>query len=423
MPSRSTLLHLTAAAMLFATVQADAATSNVSPSGFLLTHKVEVRTDPATAFEALGQPAKWWNPQHTYSSTSANLTMDLRGGGCFCETWARNSVEHARVVYVSRDRQLRLDGALGPLQSMAVNAILEFTLVQHGLRTTVTMTYRVRGSNDAGLDKIAASVDKVMGDQLQRFAAFLEAPAAGSAASATSLDKTFDSDGTTIRYVEDGRGDVVVLLHDLGLNAEEQWIRTGILPLLAQKHRVVVPDLRGHGKSGKPANYGTEMARDVIRLLDHLGVKRAHLVGYGMGAQVAGYLAATQPERLITLVLSGAVPVISGSPDEDQRMENLVRLAASKPASEASLYATIARSTRELAITNAQLVAIRMPTLGLVGNDDPNVRHFSLIKGMMPAMVRLVSVAEADHATAPREGPFGVAIQYFLGYHPAVLVK
>jgi len=87
-------------------------------------------------------------------------------------------------------------------------------------------------------------------------------------------DKFFDSNGVPIRYVEQGSGDVIVLLHGNG-NTLNAWINAGVLPNLAQDYRVIAFDARGHGKSGKPHEvnaYGREMALDVIRLLDHLGI-------------------------------------------------------------------------------------------------------------------------------------------------------
>src|SRR5262245_20961152 len=76
-------------------------------------------------------------------------------------------------------------------------------------------------------------------------------------------DKYFDSKGVRIRYVDEGTGEPVVLIHGHTSNIEVSWIDTGVLPILAKHHRVVALDLRGHGKSGKPHEpeaYGAEMA-------------------------------------------------------------------------------------------------------------------------------------------------------------------
>lgn len=109
-------------------------------------------------------------------------------------------------------------------------------------------------------------------------------------------DRFFDSNGIRIRYVEEGQGPPVVLIHGYIANADRHWINTGVFANLAKDHRVVALDCRGHGKSDKPIEpeaYGVEMANDIVRLLDHLKSQRAHVVGFSMGAFVAGHLVTT----------------------------------------------------------------------------------------------------------------------------------
>ena len=99
---------------------AGAATTVVSASGFLVTQQQVIRSSPHQIYEALGEVGKWWNPQHTWSGNAANLSLQTQASACFCERWAGNSAEHARVVYAAKDSVLRLQGALGPLQALAV---------------------------------------------------------------------------------------------------------------------------------------------------------------------------------------------------------------------------------------------------------------------------------------------------------------
>src|SRR5262249_4942388 len=80
-------------------------------------------------------------------------------------------------------------------------------------------------------------------------------------------------------------------------------------------HRVIAMDVRGHGKRDKPSdvqNYGTEMVEDAVRLLDHLKIKKAHVVGYSMGAVITGKLLATHPDRLLSATLGGAGVIPEG---------------------------------------------------------------------------------------------------------------
>ena len=169
--TRSRIATFLAAAAI--ALPSSAATSGVSPAGYLVTHRVELAAAPAEAWAALGDIGKWWNGDHTYSGNPANLAMELRAGGCFCERWGDgNSIEHARVIYAARDKALRLEGGLGPLQDMAVSGIMNFTLAVVEGKTVLTFTYRVRGA-EANLDKTAAIVDKVLGEQVARYAEYL----------------------------------------------------------------------------------------------------------------------------------------------------------------------------------------------------------------------------------------------------------
>ena len=159
-----------ALALLAGTAQAEV--SGASPSGFVVTHRLETKATPAEVYAAIGHPEHWWNAAHTYSHDAANLSMSLAAGKCFCETWADGSVEHARVIWAGRDRAVRLSGAFGPLQALAVDAILTITLSTKEDRTVMQMTYRVSSNADAALDKLAAPVDGVLGEQFARLESF-----------------------------------------------------------------------------------------------------------------------------------------------------------------------------------------------------------------------------------------------------------
>jgi len=164
-------LAVCVAGVLAATAHAEV--TSASPTHFLLTHRAEVKATPAQAIEAVGQLPQWWNPSHSYSGQGASLRMGLRAGDCFCEQWGEGaSVEHARVVQVLPGRQVRLEGALGPLQELAVRGVLTFSArAAEGGGTQLVMTYRVAGDAAAGLERLAPVVDRVMAEQFQRWAA------------------------------------------------------------------------------------------------------------------------------------------------------------------------------------------------------------------------------------------------------------
>jgi uncharacterized protein YndB with AHSA1/START domain len=172
---RSVVLALVVNTSMFAAAgPARAATSAVSASGFLVTLQQEVKADPQRVYEALGQVGKWWNPKHTWSGQAANLSLQTQASACFCERWEGGSAEHGRVVYAARDRVLRIQGALGPLQALAVNAVLTFTLEPQGTGTLLQLTYRVSGNEAAGLSDLAGPVDGVIAEQVRRLTGYVE---------------------------------------------------------------------------------------------------------------------------------------------------------------------------------------------------------------------------------------------------------
>ncbi|RMD61841.1 ATPase, partial [Candidatus Parcubacteria bacterium] len=139
-------------------------------------HGVIISAPPATVYEALVKHvAQWWNPQHTFSGDSKNLSIDARPGGCFCERLPNGGgLEHLRVIYVAPGEILRMSGALGPLQASGVVGSLTWKLTSAPGGTSVELSYAVGGFMEGGLDGIAPAVNDVLEDQLQRFKLFVE---------------------------------------------------------------------------------------------------------------------------------------------------------------------------------------------------------------------------------------------------------
>lgn len=138
--------------------------------GFFRTESVVlVDLPPAAAWRALIRIPAWWDPAHTWSGAARNLSLDARAGGCFCEKLADGgSVQHARVVFAQPGKTLRMDGALGPLQEMAVTGVLTYSLAPDGPGTRITMTYMVAGAITMDAAKLAPLVDQVMAGQFER---------------------------------------------------------------------------------------------------------------------------------------------------------------------------------------------------------------------------------------------------------------
>ncbi len=118
----------------------------------------------------------------------------------------------------------------------------------------------------------------------------------------------FVSGGVRIHYVDEGKDDPVVLVHGF-TGSIAGWVDPGVMANLSRDYRVIALDLRGHGKSGKPHDsgaYGENLGIDAIRLMDHLGTAKAHIVGYSLGARITSYLLTTYPNRFITATLGGS---------------------------------------------------------------------------------------------------------------------
>ena len=115
------------------------------------------------------------------------------------------------------------------------------------------------------------------------------------------------SDGTTIHYLRaGGAGSWVVLIHGYTGSAEGNWFANGVAQALAANHRVVAIDCRNHGQSDKPQPGGAGRAKDVIELMNHLSITRAHIHGYSMGGMITSRLLGYIPERIITATLGGS---------------------------------------------------------------------------------------------------------------------
>jgi uncharacterized protein YndB with AHSA1/START domain len=145
-----------------------------SANGFALQRIVHIAATPERVYAALIQPAKWWNSEHTFSGSAANLTLDARAGGCFCESWNGGSVQHLVVVYAVAGKTLRLRGALGPFQGQGADGALTFTLKPSGDGTDLTMENIVGGYMKGGFTKWPPLADSMLAEQMVRLKRYTE---------------------------------------------------------------------------------------------------------------------------------------------------------------------------------------------------------------------------------------------------------
>ena len=277
-------------------------------------------------------------------------------------------------------------------------------------------------------------------------------------AMASSLDGqsiregAFQSNGVRLRYVEAGSGTPIVLIHGYTRSLDTNWIKSGVLDPLSKDYRVIAYDMPGHGKSDKPheASAYRDMVSDPVRLMDHLGIKRAHLVGYSMGGGVVARLAVTHPERLITAILGGHSGYREWDDDDEQfNARSIQELESDVPfRSLASVMypgvaglteeqiraasATIAADTdakamaalrrgglRGLYNTREEAASIRVPLLMIYGSLD-SVGAGKSMKNLLPP-AQLVVIDGATHGgekSAARRPEFVAAIRQFIAEHP-----
>ena len=252
---------------------------------------------------------------------------------------------------------------------------------------------------------------------------------ANSPTAGAGEDKFFDSDGVRIRYIEQGTGEPVVLVHGFG-GSVDTWVRSGVFGKLAKNYRAIAIDCRGHGKSDKPRDpkrYGRNMCLDILRLLDHLEIKRAHVVGYSMGGSLTLQLATIKPERFLSATLGGtagryAYPeeklakayetadwlkntpvrkiVLRRLPEDNPipSEEMLKKLEAEYLAKQdPKALAAVRYSYADQIVSKEEVAAIKVPFLSIVGTADLAIERVKNLKKAMPAL-KIITIEGATHA-------------------------
>lgn len=255
----------------------------------------------------------------------------------------------------------------------------------------------------------------------------------------------FDSAGVRIHYTDEGRGEPVVLVHGFANPANFQWRRTGRIEALSKDYRVIALDNRGHGRSGKPHDpdqYGIQMAEDLVRLLDHLKIEKAHVVGYSMGGFITLKMVTTHPDRVLSAAACGA-GWLQDTPENREFGEGVAKAIESgesfgpllkrlglpeKPLTflqrlgvraaltfyhDARALAAVARGSTQMAISEEELQKNTVPVLTIIGADDgllPDAR--ALAEHM--AHHELVVLEGKNHMNADVSTAFLHKLQEFL---------
>ena len=246
----------------------------------------------------------------------------------------------------------------------------------------------------------------------------------------------FDSAGVDIAYLDTGGGAgkvPVLLIHGFASNATTNWVSTSWIDTLQrQGYRVVAMDNRGHGASGKlyeVSDYGSPlMAEDALRLLDHLGVEKAHVIGYSMGARISAFLALAHPDRIESLVFGGLginmVRGLAGTGPIAHALEapsindvtnptaRTFRLFAEQTRSDLKALAACIRSART-PITKEMLATLNCPVLVAVGENDVVGGSAEDLAALIPG-ARAFTIPGLDHMKAVGDKAHKAAVVAFL---------
>ena len=243
----------------------------------------------------------------------------------------------------------------------------------------------------------------------------------------------FARDGLEIAYVDEGDGDAILLIHGFGSNIETNWRGPGWIDLLVHAGwRVVALDNRGHGASSKlydPEAYHTaRMAEDAAALLDHLGIKRAVVMGYSMGARITATLSLDQPEVVRALILGGlgihlvdgtGLPTSIADAMEAPSLEavsdpmgRMFRAFADQTRADRKALAACIRGSRQT-LSVAEVARVVQPTLIAVGTRDKIAGSARDLAELMPD-AHVVDIEGRDHNPAVGDKQFKKGVLAFL---------
>jgi pimeloyl-ACP methyl ester carboxylesterase len=248
----------------------------------------------------------------------------------------------------------------------------------------------------------------------------------------------FSSDGVDIAFIDvapegQDRGEPILLIHGFASNHRINWVNPRWVDTLTKDgRRVVALDNRGHGASQKlyaPADYRADlMAHDAANLLAHLGIARADMMGYSMGARIGSFLALARPELVRSLILGGLgdrlvhgaglpagiaeameAPSLDSLTDPTQRM---FRAFADQTKSDRAALAACIRGSRQ-SLTAAGVGRIAARTLIAVGTRDAVAGDPHKLAALMP-QAQALDIPNRDHNVAVGDKVYKEGVLAFL---------
>lgn len=243
------------------------------------------------------------------------------------------------------------------------------------------------------------------------------------------------TDGLRLSYLDEGEASqaTVLLIHGFASNMRVNWISTGwVRHLRDAGFRTLAIDVRGHGDSDKPHDPALytpgHMVDDAVRLLDHIEVDRAVVMGYSMGARVTALSALAYPDRVRGAVLSGlGANLVKGIGGRDAIVDALrapsldlvtdpqgrvFRAFAEATGGDLSALAACMQSMRST-LTRKEAASIRIPTLVAVGSDDDIAGDPQVLADLIPN-ARAFVIEGRDHMKAVGDPRHKNAVVAFL---------
>jgi pimeloyl-ACP methyl ester carboxylesterase len=246
---------------------------------------------------------------------------------------------------------------------------------------------------------------------------------------------SFTHDGVEIAFIDEGprEGEPILLIHGFASNYKTNWVDTiWVRALTRAGRRVIAMDNRGHGASTKlygHDDYGSPlMAEDARRLLDHLGIQRADVMGYSMGARITAFLALAHPERVRSAIfgglginmvrgLAGTGPIAHAlEADSIDQVTNptarTFRAFAEQTGGDLKALAACIRSARSV-LSAEMLATLKMPVLVAVGTDDVIGGSASQLAALIPG-AQALEIQGRDHMKAVGDRGYKEGVEAFL---------
>ncbi len=261
-----------------------------------------------------------------------------------------------------------------------------------------------------------------------------------------------DNEGVKIYYEVEGEGPPVILIHGIATSIDGNWKDTNWVNVLKDDYKLILMDCRGHGRSDKPkdpAQYGDHMIDDIIKLLDHLSIKKANFFGYSMGSMLTMELLLRNQELFISAILGGFALSFPGEKEraatkqlidnwiEGLKTENIediknpailrfrqvigaykdshlqdfdALIAALKGGNLGPGVSSLPNDEKREAVKK-----IKVPVMGVLGSEDLIMGDRTLIAQLVPGACYF-QIQGKDHITVVSDPKFHMVVKAFLDY-------